>query len=151
MSENQKPFCPECEEPEALDRRGFMLNTAALLATGTVAASAPRVLGDAPAARPVRQAKPAEALIQELYASMTAEQRRSPVVRPWNNPARIAIAPNRALDGQTIGLHYTRPQRELIERIVRAVSSGEDGYRLISRGGTWDNSGALNNCGSHIF
>src|SRR5262249_49784301 len=47
MSENAKPFCPECEEhveqPDVLDRRGFIRvvgeRTAALLAVGGVAAA----------------------------------------------------------------------------------------------------------------
>src|SRR5262245_23030103 len=156
MAENVKPYCPECEETnaEALDRRHFMkgvAGTATLLAAG---AAAPSVLGQAAQPRPaqavVRQAKPAEALIQELYQGMTADQRRT-VCLPWNHRDRTTIAPNHALNNQFLGEIYTRPQQELIERIVRSICSGDDGYRQISRAGTWDASRSLDRCGSHIF
>jgi hypothetical protein len=112
---------------------------------------APRLLADAPAAQaPQRAAKPAEALIQELYRTMTDEQKRT-LVLPWDNANRRVLNPNRALNGDRIGDKYTRPQQELIERILRAVSSGEDGYRKLARGGSFDGSGSLQGCGSHIF
>src|SRR5207237_7540207 len=41
--------------------------------------------------------------------------------------------------------------QDLVGRILRSISSGEDGYRQISRGGTFDNSQSLQNCGAHIF
>src|SRR5262249_2489825 len=46
---------------------------------------------------------------------------------------------------------YTKPQQELIEKILRAIASDEDGYRQLSRNGTWDNSGSMQNCGAHFF
>jgi len=58
---------------------------------------------------------------------------------------------NAALEGVTIGSVYTAAQTELIDRFVRAISSGEDGYRRLSRNGRWDASGALNRCGAMIF
>src|SRR5262249_13680217 len=46
---------------------------------------------------------------------------------------------------------YTKPQQELIEKILRAISANEEGYRLISRGGTFDGSHSLQGCGAMIF
>jgi len=50
---------------------------------------------------------------------------------------------------------YTEAQRELIEKIVKSLCSGEDGYRQISRrtseGKVWDASGAFENCGAMFF
>jgi hypothetical protein len=155
MSEIERSACPECQEQvevqEGLDRRDFIRvvgGTASVLAAGAVA---PQLLAQQPAAQPAqRAAKPAEALIQELYGTMTDEQKRK-LVKPWNDASRRILNPNRALNGDRIGDNYTRPQQELIERILRAVSSGEDGYRKLARGGNFDGSGSLQGCGSHIF
>ena len=158
MTENNKPFCPECNEqveaPEALDRRGFIrvLGTqTTLLAAGSVAATAaPRVLADEPAQRPaVRNAKPAEALIQELYNNMTAEQKRSNLVLPWNHASRRGMF-NSPIN-QRIGQAYTQAQQELIQRILRSIASDEEGYARITRNGTFDGSRSLQGCGANIF
>jgi len=158
MTENNKAFCPECNEqveaPEALDRRGFIrvLGTqTTLLAAGSVAATAaPRVLADEPAERPAaRNAKPAEALIQELYNNMTAEQKRSNLVLPWNHASRRGMF-NSPIN-QRIGQAYTQAQQELIQRILRSIASDEEGYARITRNGTFDGSRSLQGCGANIF
>ena len=46
---------------------------------------------------------------------------------------------------------YTKAQQELIEKIVKSLSSGDDGYRCISRNGKWDGSKALGGCGAMFF
>src|SRR6516225_10219058 len=158
MTENNKVFCPECndqvEVPEALDRRGFIRVLGAqttLLAAGSVAAAAvPRVLADEPAQQPAaRNAKPAEALIQELYNNMTAEQKRSNLVLPWNNASRRGMF-NSPIN-QRIGQAYTQAQQELIQRILRSIASDEEGYARITRNGTFDGSRSLQGCGANIF
>jgi hypothetical protein len=53
--------------------------------------------------------------------------------------------------GSKIGDVYTKAQMELIERIVKAISSGDEGYKQITRDGTWDNSKAFENCGANIY
>jgi hypothetical protein len=58
---------------------------------------------------------------------------------------------NAPLNGTKISAAYTKPQQELLERIIRAMVSGEDGYKAISRNGTWDASGSFGNCGAHFF
>jgi len=46
---------------------------------------------------------------------------------------------------------YTKAQTELIERIVKSMSSGDEGYRQISRLGRWDASGKFDRCGAMVF
>src|SRR5438094_203669 len=110
MSEPVKPPCPECDM-DRVDRRDFvrLLGAGALaIATGV---SLPRRLR-------ARDGKPhpAEDLVKELFAGMSAEQKKK-VCRPFEDPARQSVNPNRALD-VTIGTVYTKPQQELLDRIV---------------------------------
>jgi uncharacterized protein DUF3500 len=161
MQENETPFCPECADgPEAvetpqLDRRGFIRvagGAAGLLAVGSVPAVA-RAARETPKAA----AKPAESLVRELHAGLSDEQKKQ-VVLPWDagvkngrgRPMRLGMY-NSAIQNKKIGDVYTKPQQELIERILKAISSGEDGYRRISRNGTFDGSGSLSGCGATIF
>jgi Protein of unknown function (DUF3500) len=159
MSENENPNCPECDDRGSMNRRGFMRTlggTATVLAAGSVAARAPRVWADAQPAPANHVAKPAEALVQELYAGLSNEQKQQ-VVMPWNHgagenqlPTRMRMY-NASINQNRIGTAYTPAQQELVERILRSISSDEDGYRKITRGGTFDNSQNIQACGSHIF
>lgn len=153
MNEINVPHCPECVEPNpnpvpVPNRRGFLQ----LLGGAAVSATlAPRLLAED---KPVVQPKPAEALIQELFSGLTAEQ-KTKVALPFDhgnkmNPTRSSMV-NSALNGNTIEGSYTKGQQELVERIVRAMLSGDEGYKVISRNGTWDSSKTLNACGAHIF
>ncbi len=158
MSENTKPLCPECDAPEeALDRRHFIRvlgeQTAGVVALGAVAATAPHLSAadkptvTAPAKKP---AKPAEALVKELSAGLSADQKKA-VVYAWEDKRRLGMYNGPFGANSTIGKIYTKAQQELIDRIVRAIASDEDGYRQLSRNGTWDGSGALQNCGAYLF
>src|SRR5262245_61976846 len=135
MAENDKIYCPECDEKveaqtEALDRRNFMRvvtgSTATLVAGGAANLALPRAFGDAPAQRPARQPKPAEVLILDLYHSMTARQRRN-LVLDWDHGGGRDRTPTRKrmynspINNQRIGENFTRAQQELIERILRAI------------------------------
>jgi hypothetical protein len=120
-----------------IDRRGFLGGAAATLALSRMGWTQPS---------PPRRT--AEELIAELYSGMTADQKRA-VVLPYDDPQRQEIH-DQAL-GKKIGDAYTRPQQELLGRILRALTSGEDGWRQISRDGTWDESRALENCGANLF
>ncbi len=159
MFPNDKPSCPECNEPSTLDRRGFMRTvggTATVIAAGSVVAKAPRVWADAQPAPANHAAKPAEALVQELYTGLSDEQKRQ-VVMPWNHGAGANQLPTRMrmynapINTHRIGTAYTPAQQELVERILRSISSDEDGYRKITRGGTFDGSRSLQGCGAYIF
>jgi len=153
MNETNEPRCPECADPVAaaatLDRRGFI--RVASIAAMAATAGVPTV---ARARRADQPAKPAEALIQELHASLTEGQKKS-ILLPFDEgprgaPKRLGMY-NAALNGTKIGAVYTKPQQELLERIIRAMVSGEDGYKAISRNGTWDGSRSFGNCGAHFF
>jgi hypothetical protein len=127
---------------------------AALAGIGAV--GLPRIgLAEEPAAKATKAARPAEALVKELYASMSADQKKA-LVLPWNHGADKGIATrlkmyNSAINDQIIHDEYTKPQQELVERILRSIASDEDGYRRLSRNGDFDGSGSLQGCGAHIF
>lgn len=158
MLEFPQPYCPECDDVETTDlgRRNFLRTvggTAVTLAALHSIPAAPRAVAT-PSLR--RAEKPAEALIKELYASLTADQKPE-LVYPWDHgapggkgvPTRLRTY-NRAIF-KTIEKTYTPVQQELVERILRSITSGEEGYKQISRNGTFDNSGSLRNCGAYLF
>src|SRR5207247_2301357 len=58
---------------------------------------------------------------------------------------------NQAINNIRIKDVYTKAQQELIEKIVKSMSAGDQGYRQISRAGTWDNSRTFDSCGALIF
>jgi hypothetical protein len=157
--------CPECrnhlDPTEDLDRRDFIRTiserTTAVLALGGTAAVTPTLFAADEKKTPAndKPAKPAEALVRELAAGLTADQRKQ-VLLPYDHGARQGLATrmrmyNSPIAGKMIGKHYTKPQQELLQRILRAICSDEEGYRRISRNGTFDASGAFENCGALIF
>src|SRR5260221_14477118 len=114
MTESREPNCPECE---GMDRRELLRYVS--IAPAVIAAGAALRPGTAkaellPMPREFK-VSPAEALVKELYASMTDEQKKS-VCGDYDNTARLSVNPNSALD-KTIGSVYTKTQQELIERI----------------------------------
>jgi hypothetical protein len=160
MSTSETPNCPECTDVGVLDRRNFIRvvgGSAALLAGGVapVLAQAPAQAPAVPAqpapaqpAQPAKQPRPAEALIRELHAGLTAEQKRQ-VELPWNSPNRHRTY--NAPMGARISAVYTRPQQELLTRIMRAISSGDEGFNKLARGGNWDQGGGFVGGGANFF
>ena len=53
--------------------------------------------------------------------------------------------------GRQIGDVYTQPQQELVQRILRSIASDDDGFRQLTRNGTFDGSQSLQRCGADIF
>jgi len=161
MNEQDKVQCPECEAPDSVGRRQFLMTVGGTAVTLASLEAVPQVLKAQAAAQPAAQpaartTKPAEALIRELYQGLSADQRRR-VVLPWNHtmpnntiPTRLRMY-NASLDSNNIGAVYTPAQRELNERILRSISSDEEGYRRITRNGTFDASRSFEACGAHIF
>ncbi|MDR3403312.1 MAG: DUF3500 domain-containing protein [Chthoniobacter sp.] len=149
--------CQECAGASpisAVDRRRFFR----LVGGAAVGSLASRFLpGDAMAA-PLRpdnhQAKASEELVREYYASLNPYQRQQ-LVFPWNytgagtTPARLGVY-NTAI-GKAIGETLTKAQRELIERLMMSMSSGDDGWRKITRNGGWDTNDGILSCGAYIF
>jgi hypothetical protein len=162
MAEIESPYCPECDEafnfPEPLpvDRRNFIR-----LAGGTAAAVALGASGavrSAPAdtTKNEKKSRPVEELVKELFSNLSDEQKKS-VLLPYDHgesktsrATRLGMF-NAPIKGIRIEKTYTKAQQELIEKIVKAMSSGDDGYRCLSRGGTWDASKSLTGCGAMFF
>ena len=90
--------------------------------------------------------------MRELYATMSDDQKKE-VVLPYDHggksPTRLRMY-NRPIGDKAIGRVYTRPQQELVERILKAMCADDEGYRRLSRGGKFD-AGSMLNCGAHIF
>ncbi len=153
MNEDLKPYCPECEEPGALDRRGFIrvLGAAPVGLAALGAAGLPSAARAKPA---LRAAKPAEALIRELYSTLSDDQKKQ-VVYPWDHKKNGALTRtgmyNQAI-GKTIGTVYDKKQQELVERILRSISANDEAYdQQITRNGTFDASKTMENCGADVF
>jgi hypothetical protein len=156
MSENSRPSCPQCAESldatPGLPRRRFLRVLGG--STAALALGAPRLLADVKTLQ--EKPTPAESLAKELFAMLTAEQKQE-VVLPWDHGAGPGRLPTRMrmynapIGKKTIGDSYTKAQQELIERTLKALSSGEEGYECISRKGTFDSSGSLQGCGLMLF
>jgi hypothetical protein len=156
----QKPIqCPDCEA-DGVDRRSFLFTVGGTAVTLASLEAVPKLVGAQPAAaqpaQPAR-AKPAEALIRELYEGLTPAQRQR-VVYAWNHGAGNNQTPTRQrmynaaiFANHNIGAVYTPAQKELNERILRAIASDEEGYRRITRNGTFDGSQNFDRCGAYIF
>lgn len=140
--------------PSQFDRRNFfrLVGGAAVYSVGG------RFFTDEASAAPLRPAnavaKPAEDLVREFYASLNPWQRKE-LVYPWNHEgtgtgsARLGVY-NTCI-GKAIGESCTPAQRELVEKILMSMSSGEEGYRKITRGGTWDSDNGILSCGAYVF
>jgi hypothetical protein len=125
-------------------RRDFLrlVGGAAVLAAG----------GSARAVEPA-PAKPAEVLVREFFAGLTAEQRRH-VVLPWDHAAKGASTRLTMTDtpiNRRMGEILSKPQQELAERILRALCADEDGYRRLSRNGVFDDPNGFRSCGVNVF
>ena len=107
-----------------------MLGTGVAAAAGSSALLAGRRATAEPAADAAKQAKPAEALIRELYATLSEEQKKE-LVLPYDDGAGNNMQPyrlrtyNNALLGRKIGEKYTKPQQELVRGILKSILSGD--------------------------
>ena len=150
--------CSDCEHgPELrphLGRRDFLRAVGTSAAAAAVAGLTP--LQQARAARAAKQAE-AEAMVFELFKTMDADQKKK-LVLPWDYkasgqplPARLMTA-NAAVNKESvIGLGYDKKQADLLHKVFKAISNGDEGYRQLSRNGKFDNSGAFENIGALIY
>lgn len=152
---DNSPSCPDCTSPPqpALGRRDFIrvLGTSA----AAVAVGGLTPLQKARAARADKQ-REAEALVFELYESMDPDQKKK-LVLPWDYkasgqplPARLMTA-NAPVGKSVIGLEYDKKQVEILDRIFRSISNGEEGYKKLSRNKGFDNSGDFESIGALIY
>lgn len=152
------PSCPECAAgPTAgpvLRRRDFFRVVGASAAV--VAAGGLTPLQTARAARAARQAE-AEGLVFELFKSMSDDQKKK-LVRPWDFgaqsgngiPARLTTH-NAAVGKSVIGEEYDKKQVEILHRVFKAIGNGDEGYRRLSRGGTFDGSKSFEGMGALTY
>jgi hypothetical protein len=169
MTDTRSSHCSDCaSDPTAtrvlhgsdVARRDFLRfigsGAAGLLAASAMPAwngSGRLFAEEAPAAAKAAP-KPAEALIRELFATLTDDQRIS-LVLPWDHgekdqPTRLKTF-NSAIKGTRIGDAYTKPQQELVQRTLRAILSGDEAYERLTRYGKWDSSGGFEGNGAVIF
>ena len=135
--------CPECGEKvaaEPIDRRAFLRVAGGAAA---LALAGPRI-----ARAQDNSNKTAEEHIKELYGSLNDSQKKA-VISPIDDPKRMQIF-NAAL-GAKIGDAYSKPQQELVGRILKSIAADEQGWRLLSRDGTWDASKSFEACGANLF
>jgi hypothetical protein len=150
---NENPSCPECESGLPLGRRDFLRVAGATAAAAAVGLSP---LQQARAARAEKQAQ-AEAMIFELFKTMTAEQ-KAKLTRPWDHKptdkdkvtGRLATG-NAAVNKLMIGTEYNKKQVELLDKIFRAIANGEEGYKQLSRSNKFDNSGDFESISAIIY
>jgi hypothetical protein len=164
MAEVESRLCPECEgvfdfpPPPALDRRDFLRVAGTGVAAAATLATVPlRVAAESPPV-PAKKPRPAEELVRELFSGLKEDQKKR-LVLPYDHgvkkdgkgtPGRLGMynAPYGNLRMEEV---LTKPQIELVDRIVKSMASGDDGYRLLSRGGTWDASKSFERCGATVF
>ena len=148
-------YCPECDNgldgyhpPSRRDFLGVVGAGAALAASGLPAFAAA-------ADKEKREAKPAEAIIRELYSSLSADQKKELVYefdhpRDDKLPARLGTY-NSAAFGKRLANSYTKPQQDLVKQALRAILSSDDALERLSRHGKWDGSGSFEGCGAVTF
>jgi hypothetical protein len=145
-------YCPECDEgfelPEVRSRRQFLKAMGATAAVATVGTSRVR----AAEAKP----KPAEELIKELYASLSADQ-KDELVLPYDHGTEGHPTRQKTYNAPPLGNEkrlsntYTKPQQELIKRTLRAILANDEALERLSRHGKWDSSGSFEGCGAVLF
>ena len=160
MAEFESPYCPECDEAfdfpaPTIGRRDF-LRAAGVAAAAVALTGAGVAAADAPPVVTPKKAKPAEDLVRELFATLKDDQKKK-VVLPFDHgaakdklPTRMGMY-NAPINKIRLKDVYTPAQQDLVEKIVKSMSSGEEGYRQISRDGDWDASHAFENTGAMIF
>jgi len=117
--------CPDCSSPSKnpIARRNF-LQAAASIAVLPLAAR--MVHGQS-----ARTSK-AETIVGEFHASLS-EQQRADICRPFSDALRSKVNANWHVTKPLIGSDFfTAPQREMIEKIVRGLTS-EEGYERLNR------------------
>jgi hypothetical protein len=96
-------------------------------------------------------------MVFELFQSMDGDQKKK-LVLPWDYkagnqplPARLMTANAAVGKESVIGLGYDKKQVDILRKIFKSISNGEEGYKKLSRNGKFDNSGDFENIGALIY
>ncbi len=133
-SQSSSDSCELCQStPQAPTRRKFIASTAA--AASVLATPQCMVFGETP---PILAA---ETTIAELYQSLNDKQRLE-VAKAWMDPLRQRVNANWHITKPSIGSSfYTAPQKSMVEKIVKQLTS-ESGYDRLKKQ-TEDDDGGL--------
>jgi hypothetical protein len=130
----QKPACPDCDA--SLDRRTFIQAAGAAAMAGALA---PTLL-TAPAHAAPSPSSAAETAVGQFYASLSDAQKKE-VCFPFDHELRKRISANWHVTKHKIDdKFYTKEQRELINQVLKNVTS-EDGYGRLLEQMEYDDGG----------
>ena len=148
-------YCPDCDNGLDVRAPRSRRQTRREFLGTAVAGAASTGLLLTPASAERRAARPAEALIRELHASLSDDQKKK-LVLPRDHKRRDGKLSrlgtyNSAILGKRLDTHLTNAQQELVQRTVFSLLSGDDAWERITRYGRWDNSGSFERTGCALF
>jgi hypothetical protein len=125
--------CPECDS--SFDRRDFIR----VVGSAALAGAAASVVG-APAWGAPSAKSAAESSVANLYGTLSDAQKKE-ICFPFDHELRNRISANWHITKHTIDdAFYTKEQRELIDQIVRKITT-EDGYERLIKQMEYDDGG----------
>jgi Protein of unknown function (DUF3500) len=125
MTTDRPISCPDCDGEFEFTRRDFVKTVGA----GAVAAGVTPLLASVATAAPTSKSK-GESIVKKFYESLSADQKKE-VCFPFGHKLQTKLNANWHVTPKKIGDDfYSDAQRDLIDRIVKAVTS-EDGYDRI--------------------
>ncbi len=134
--------CPDCATQPG--RRRFLIAAGAAVA----AAAVPAVAIAAPQAARDAKNSDAEGAVRRLYDSLSAEQKTAAALA-FDHPKATEISANWHIIPQKIGEFYTADQQQIIQEILRGVTS-QEGYDRFMRQ-MLDDDGGFKNFSCAIF
>jgi len=124
---SRKANCPDCDR-DNLSRRDFIKSTAA---AGVAVASTGLVTGLPAVAKEGQQAKP-ETLVQQLYSTLTDEQKKL-CAFPYDHELRSAVNNNWHITKTQLGRDFTKEQQDLVLQIFKGLHSPEWADKVVAQ------------------
>jgi len=146
MTNQESVNCPDCDAPPNFNRRDFVrVLGGSAVAVGVV----PLVAGTSAAAPPTPKSA-AETTVKKLYDSLN-EKQKGVICFPYGHKLQHRLSANWRITKVKIGDDfYSNEQRELIDRIIRGVTS-EDGYDKLKLQMKADQPGGIKSYAIAIF
>lgn len=146
MTTEQPIPCTDCHEEFDFSRRDFVRTAAG---TAVAAGVAPLVAGNSALAAPTAKSA-AETTVAKFYKTLTGEQQKS-ICFSYGNKLQYKLGANWQITKPKIGDDfYTDEQRDLIDEIVKGVTS-EDGYDRLKLQMKDDQPGGMNAYSVAVF